>query len=201
MRIMDKYRCDVFSQTGEDGLLDEIFRRLKITKGKCAEFGAANGKYCSNTFHLIEHGWKGKMIESDPAWAKALIDNTLKYGVEIYFGSVTSQNVNDLIPKDLNLLSIDIDNDDYHCWKAYTGTPDVVVIEINSSKPPGVDMIPGAAGSSYTSMVRLGIEKGYFLLAHKGNLIFLLNKHRELFPEAIGDGLTNAELYFSTDWL
>lgn len=195
------YGADINSQNGEDGVLAELFRRLKITKGTCCEFGAADGKYCSNTFYLIEQGWAGKMIEGDPGRLKGLIDNTLPYGVSIYCGNVTPENVNDLIPQSLNLLSVDIDNNDYHCWKAYNGIADVVVIEINSSVPPGVEMIPGERGSSYTSMVKLGIEKGYFLLAHKGNCIFILNKYRELFPEIEGDGLKNADIYFDRSWL
>lgn len=201
MRILDKYRDDTYSQTGEDGLIDEIFRRLKITKGSCAEFGSADGKFCSNTMHLIQQGWSGFMAEANPDSAKQLIDNTITYGVSLYFGKITPENINKIIPQNLNLLSVDIDNDDYHCWKAYTGIADVVVIEINSSKPPGVEMIPGTAGSSYTSMVNLGIEKGYFIVAHRGNCIFVLNKHRPLFPDVEGDGLSNSELYFDRSWL
>lgn len=201
MRIFDKYKGNKYSQNGEDLILEEIFKRLKIKKGNCCEFGAANGMYCSNTFALIEQGWKGKMIEVDASFAKALIDNTMKYGVELYFGKVTPENANLLIPGSLNLLSIDCDNPDWHIWKAYTGIADVVVIEINSSIAPGIEMIPGSAGASYTSMVKLGIEKGYFLLAHTGNLILILNKHRDLFPEIEGDGLTNADLYFDKSWL
>lgn len=201
MRILDKYRSNIYSQNGEDGLLDEIFKRLKIAKGNCCEFGAADGKFCSNTFYLIEQGWKGKMIESEPGNMKALIDNTLDHGVALYFGKVTADNVNALVPQDLDLLSIDIDNDDYHCWKAYNGHAKVVVIEINSSFVPGIEMIPGQKGSSYTSMGKLGISKGYFILAHSGNIIFIRNEYRYLFPEVMGDGLSNSELYFDRSWL
>lgn len=201
LNFYQAFGTDVYSQNGEDGVLSEVFRRLKIEKGTCCEFGAADGKFCSNTFYLIEQGWKGKMIEGDPNRIKALIDNTLLFGVAIHCGNVTPENVNDLVPQSLNLLSIDIDNNDYHCWKAYDGVADVVVIEINSSVVPGCEMIPGTRGSSYTSMVKLGIEKGYFLLAHKGNCIFILNKYRELFPEIEGDGLENSDDYFCKDWL
>lgn len=201
MRIMDKYRTNLFSQNGEDGLLDEVFKRIGIKKGSCAEFGAADGKYCSNTMYFIQQGWNGWMAESGGGSAKALIDNTMAHGVRLYFGEVKTDNINELLPKELNLLSIDIDNWDYHVWEAYTSTPDAVVIEINSSVAPGIEMTPGTKGASYTSMVRLGVSKGYFVICHTGNLIFVLNKHRGLFPEIIGDGLSNAELYFDKSWL
>lgn len=201
MRTFDQYRKDVHSQTGEDGLIEEILRRLNLKTGKFCEFGASNGLFCSNTRALLEKGWAGKLIEADPKHAKALIDNTMGAAVELYFGPVTRYNVNDLVPQDLDLLSVDVDNDDFHIWNAYRGRPDVVVIEVNSSVAPPEVMIPGDRGASYSAMVMLGLSKGYFLVAHHGNCIFVLNEYRELFPELEGDGVVNAEAYFSRAWL
>lgn len=201
MRIFDKFRIDRFSQNGEDGLLSEIFRRLNIESGTFCEFGAADGLFCSNTRALLEIGWTGKLIEADPKHAKALIDNTMGLPVELYFGPVTVQNVNELIPERLNLLSIDVDNDDFHLWNAYKGEADVVVIEVNSSIAPPEIIIPGNRGSSYQAMVMLGIAKGYFLVAHHGNCIFVLNKYRALFPEITADPMKDADQYFSKAWL
>ena len=50
-------------------------------------------------------------------------------------------------------------------------------------------------------MVELAIEKGYFLLCHTGNLVFMDKQYKKLFPEIKGDGLKNAEQYFKRDWL
>jgi hypothetical protein len=47
----------------------------------------------------------------------------------------------------------------------------------------------------------LGIEKGYFLLCHTGNLILIDAEYRGLFPEIVGDGLTNADEYFNRGWM
>jgi len=203
MRKFDTFRTNVFSQEGEDGLLDEIFKRINPKEKSFCEFGAADGIFCSNTRLLLENGWSGKLIEADPARAKGLIDNTLGKPVELYFGAVTPENVNTLVPHTLNLLSIDVDGIDYLLWDAYTGTADVVVIEINSSVPYYQSLPIGHPqhGTCYKQMVRLGILKGYFLLAHKGNCIFILNKYRKLFPEIEGDGLENADLYFDRSWL
>ena len=197
----DTYKADIYSQTGEDGILAEVFRRLKIEMGSFCEFGANDGIFCSNTRALLELGWTGKLIEADTKHGKALIDNTFGKPVELYFGPVTVENANELIPHDLNLLSIDVDNDDFHLWNAYRGKPDIVVIEVNSSIAPPEIMIPGTRGASYSAMVMLGLSKGYFLLTHHGNSIFVLNKHRELFPEIKGDGVENADQYFSRAWL
>lgn len=201
VNFYQQYGTDIYSQNGEDGVLAEIFRRLQIEKGTSCEFGAADGKYCSNTYFLIEQGWKGKLLEADPARLKALIDNTIGHDVAVYCGPVTQVNINELVPAELNLLSIDVDNDDFHLWNAYKGVADVVVIEVNSSIAPPQIVIPGERGASYSAMVMLGIVKGYFLLAHKGNCIFILNKYRGLFPEIVGDGVANAEDYFDRSWL
>jgi hypothetical protein len=50
-------------------------------------------------------------------------------------------------------------------------------------------------------MVKLAIEKGYFLLAHTGNLVFVDKQYRKLFPEVKGDGVKNFHEYFKCDWL
>lgn len=201
MRIFDKYRTNIYSQTGEDGIIAEILYRLKIDTGIFCEFGAHDGKFCSNTRALLERGWMGKLIEADTKHGKALIDNTFGTPVDFYFGPVTVQNVNEIVPQDLNLLSIDVDNDDFHLWNAYRGKADIVVIEVNSSIAPPEIVIPGMRGSSYSAMVMLGLSKGYFLIAHHGNCIFVLNKYRYLFPEIEGDGVGNADIYFSKAWL
>lgn len=201
VNFYQQYGTDQYSQNGEDGVLDEVFRRLKIIKGCACEFGANDGKFCSNTYHLLKNDWWCKYIEADGKHAKALIDNTMGLSVELHFGPVTPQNVNDLVPADLNLLSIDIDNDDFHVWNAYKGKPDVVAIEVNSSIAPPEIVVPGNRGASYSAMVMLGLAKGYFLVAHKGNCIFILNKYRDLFPELEGDGMANADLYFDRSWL
>jgi len=201
MRIFDKYRTDIYSQNGEDGLLSEIFDRLNISKGTFCEFGANDGLFCSNTRALLEMGWTGKLIEAEPKHAKTLIDNTLGLPVELFFGPVTVANVNELIPQQLNLLSIDVDNDDFHLWNAYRGEADVVVIEVNSSIEPPEIVIPGTRGASYSAMVMLGISKGYFLVAHHGNCIFVLNKYRKLFPEITCDPVKDFDQYFSMAWL
>jgi len=99
---------------------------------------------------------------------------------------------------DPTVLSMDVDNDDYLLWLALETRPDVVVIEINSGVAPMSLMIPGRQGASYRSMAMLGMAKGYMLVAHTGNMIFVLEKYRDLFPEVTGDPIRDYELYFNT---
>lgn len=178
-----KYGFNTFSQNGEDGIIAECLKRLKIASGVAVEFGAADGFFCSNTQNL--KGWKKHMYD--------LVSNR-----DVQAREITPANVNELPACDL--LSIDIDGEDYRVWKAYNEKPALVIIEINSSRAPSESFICDQ-GTSYKPMVELGIEKGYFLLCHTGNLIFIDIKYRGLFPEVKGDGLSNADEYFNRAWL
>lgn len=94
---------------------------------------------------------------------------------------VTAGNIQELfkkydVPKDFDLLSIDIDFNDYWVWKAITDySPRVVVIEYNSSIPPtesrAVPYDPDARwdgtsyfGASLLALQNLGLKKGYTLV-------------------------------------
>ena len=186
-----KYRKDKYSQNGEDGIIDEIISRLKFNgQPVCAEFGAADGFYFSNTRVLLERGWKGILYDIKPSG-------------DVLYAKIDRTNVNDLIPANINLLSVDVDGDDYYIWQAYKGSPEIVIIEINSSIPPdeerpiNIDII----GCGYRQMLKLGLSKDYFLVCHTGNFIFVLNKFKHLFPEITGDPLTETDNYFNPSWL
>ena len=156
-----------YSQFGEEGIINEALRRMGIEIGTCCEFGAADGYFCSNTRHLVDNGWMGTFLEA----------NNGQF--------VTPENVNDLVPAYLHVLSIDIDGNDYAVWKAYQGKAKLVIIEVNSSFPEGVMHFSEARGSSFSMMVDLGKKKGYTLIAHTANCIFVLNEYAHLFPEPV----------------
>lgn len=187
--FVKKYGYDIYSQNGESGIIKECLLRMDLlSSGVGVEFGAPTKKYCSNIYHLQEfHGWDCAFFDSAPR----------EEGVVKLF--VDTSNVNTLPP--CSVLSIDIDGNDYEVWKAYTGTPDIVIIEINSSLPPMKAHFSLDRGASYITMALLALEKGYFILCHTGNLLCLRNDHRHLFPEIIGDGLNNWRDYFNTNWL
>lgn len=185
-----KYGKNVFSQNGEDGIIEECIKRILTDHipRVAVEFGGHDGFFCSNTRNLTKSGyWKGWMYDINPG------------SQEVQKKEITPENVNEL--PECSVLSIDCDGPDYWIWKAYNGKPAIVIIEINSSIPPTVDEIPGDRGASYKSMVELAQSKGYFLVAHTGNLVLVLNKYRPLFPEITGDPIKDHELYFNKRFL
>lgn len=196
-----KYAKDVYSQNGEDGVIEEVLQRLGIRQGVVVEFGAHNGMFCSNSLALIRNGWSAFLIEGDGGlYIECCNLHKVNTNVWCYNIFVTPENVNELLPSKCEVLSIDVDGIDYHIWDAYRGEADIVIIEINSSLPPDSDLRGDSQrGSSFASMVVLGSKKGYFPVCHCGNIIFLLEKYRPLFPEI--PPFVFSKQYFNTSWL
>lgn len=182
-----RFRRNVNSQAGEDGVLAEILRRLEVGKGWFCEFGAWDGKYLSNTYLLLENGWSGVMIEGDRQRYAELeklaqrMDGRLHPICRYVSPEPGPDSLDSLlgatpIPTDFEVLSIDVDGLDYYIWEAFQRYhPKVVIIEVNSNYPPGVEHLERGANAhaSFTSMVKLGDRKGYVPVIHTGNVIFV----------------------------
>lgn len=171
----------VYSQHDEDGIIQEIFRRIGTTSRTFVEFGVETGVEC-NTVKLLIEGWRGLWIEANaPACRSinALFEGFLKEKrLALAQSFVTAENINGLIKNggfggDIDLLSIDIDFNDYWIWKAIdAANPRVVVIEYNAGlRPPMSVTVPyqpnragdgtNFFGASLEAFVRLGRTKGY----------------------------------------
>jgi FkbM family methyltransferase len=177
------FEKQVFSQNGEDGILEEIFRRLGGEPGYLVEFGTGTGSECNGARLVRQCHWQALFLEADPRSYAALVENYRGYpGVRTVQTRVSSQNLEDLlaahaVPREFDLLSIDIDGNDYWVWAALRRwRPRVVVIEYNAAYPPPVKWVmkenpdhiwDGTSfhGASLASLARLGLEKGYFLVA------------------------------------
>ncbi len=158
-----------YSQNGEDGIIKIIFDKIGITNKFCVEFGVGDGGEC-NTRYLVEAGWSFLHMDCN-------VCSDLSIKKEF----VTAENVNFLfkkyaVPEEFDLLSIDVDLNDYWIWKAISGySPRVVVIEYNASISPAeslaVEYDPSAHwdgtnyfGASLLALAKLGTKKGYALV-------------------------------------
>jgi hypothetical protein len=181
------HRC--FSQNDEDGMIDEVFRRIGTGARFFVEFGVETGRE-NNTVSLLLGGWRGLWIEGDPASAQAVrteFRSALEVGRLALFESfVTAENVEDLfrsagVPEDFDLLSIDIDGNDFWVWKAIRAfRPRAVVIEYNASLGRTARIVrpyeptrrwdgTSAFGASLAALETLGREKGYALVGCDAN--------------------------------
>lgn len=172
-----KYARNVHSQFGEDGIIEKIFELIGVRTRRCIEFGAWDGWYLSNTAHLWENGWTGVLIEADPKKYAELELKTSRYDcIRICerVGHQGEQKLDRILERhgvrgEVDLLSLDVDGDEYYIWEATEQlTPRVVVCEFNPTIPLHLELrqAPGGYfGCSATAMVRLAERKGYRLVA------------------------------------
>jgi hypothetical protein len=189
---VSRFRRDVYSQSGEDGILEAVFNRLGISRGYFVEFGAWDGICLSNTRRLLEKGWHGLYIEGDSRKIEQLKRNCRPYEVEVVQRYVTATGAGRLdnilaevgAPPDLDLLSIDIDSDDLAVFRSLRhARAKVVVIEFNPSIPSDIEYENPAGrnhGNSALSITRYAQSIGYDLAAiTTTNLIFVDHDHLE----------------------
>ena len=189
---LSKYSRKITSQFGEDGIVEEMLRRIAATcatDGWCVECGASDGIYLSNTYHLISNkGYKGVLIEGDIKKYHSLCYNIPRTDVHKICRLVSFEISSTLdsilattpIPYDFDFLSIDIDGCDYFIFESLENyRPKIVCVEYNYSIPNAVDFvqikdIKIKQGASAKSLTTLAGEKGYSLAAvTTANLIFV----------------------------
>lgn len=194
-RWLNKYAKNLYSQCGEDGIVTKALSILPNPTGWCVEFGAWDGQYLSNTFNLVaNHNYHTLLIEADPKRFSELQASYPHSDRAIFINALVgfSQDTNldcllqaQPIPKDFDLLSIDIDGNDYHVWEAIeVYRPRLVVIEYNPTIANAVHFVQSknvdiSQGASAAALIDLGRRKGYELIAVTSlNLLFT---RRELF--------------------
>jgi hypothetical protein len=173
----------VYSQNGEDGILQEILRRVGVTNKIFVEFGVESGIECNCARLAIEEGWSGLFLEADETFFRQLHQRYReRSAVRCVPARVTSGNIESLladaaIPREFDVLSIDIDGNDYWVWSAIESwRPRVVIIEYNAAFPPPRKWVMSENpehrwdhtnyyGASLASLVALGRKKGYTLVA------------------------------------
>lgn len=166
-----KYEKKIYSQNGEDGIIEEIFKRIGTDSKFAVEFGVEDGTEC-NTRLLKNNGWK--VLQMDGG-------NNNPSSIKKEF--IDAENINLLfkkykVPNNLDLLSIDIDSNDFWVWKEVDERfkPRLVVVEYNATISPGIaktikydknnvwDGVSDYFGASLKALYNLGQIKGYSLV-------------------------------------
>ncbi len=184
-----------YSQFGEDGIIEKILSIIGDGNKTCVEFGAWNGVYDANTAKLwLEKGWKALLIEGDPRKFDVLKENTSGYNctcVNAYVTPVGKNSLDQIFTsnqiENIDILSIDIDGDDYHILKNLDTKPRVIICEYNPTIPQDMELvgkIGSSLGCSSGSLVKLANEKGYKIIAITDtNCIFVRNDIFEKFVD------------------
>ena len=135
----------VFSQADEDGILEEILRRLELSQGTCVEIGVGDGTE-NNTLNLLARGWRGVWLDSqplaiDPGCNPQILSHTRAF--------ITAENVVDYVglglsalgQREIDVLSIDVDGNDGYLLQSLLRAghlPSVIIIETNEVLPPPI---------------------------------------------------------------
>jgi hypothetical protein len=167
---VNQFEASIYSQNGEDGILWAIFNKIGTTNKFCVEFGVQDGRECNTRLLREKRGWTG-----------LLMDPSDQNPPSIKKEFITTENINELfrkysVPEHFDLLSIDIDGNDYWIWKALAPnySPRVVVIEYNSKISPSLSKtiryepyfqwdLTDYYGASLLALTNLAQLKGYAL--------------------------------------
>jgi len=177
MKKLADYAFNSFSQFGEDGIIQKIFDIIGISSKVCIEFGAWDGFHFSNTANLFTNGWKAILIEANRKRFNSLIQNVKNYDcccLNIFVENEGTFSLENILKKhnllgETDLLSIDIDGDDYYIFKSLeTLRPRVICCEYNPTIPVYMDLVPeekNRFGCSLLSLIKLAETKGYKLVS------------------------------------
>jgi hypothetical protein len=201
---LTRFGKSCFSQADEDGITLEIVRRLEITDGTYAEFGVCDGLE-NNTLILAALGWRGFWV--DIRTPKFDFQQSTKFTMIQEFITLdnviqlASRGTNFLKTKDLDVVSLDLDGNDFYIVQSLLGSgikPKLFIVEYNGKFPPPIHFeIPynpnqiwqgdDYYGASLTSFNELFSDFGYRLIccnAQTGvNAFFIRSDKAHLFPE------------------
>ena len=179
-----RYGFKGYSQGDEDGIVQEIFRRIGVAQKTFIEFGVGLGTE-NNTLYLLFSGWRGLWIEADHSAVMAIRRGLSEYirggRLTLLEEFVDKDNINSLLLRggfegEVDLLSIDISGNDYWVWKSVSAVnPRVVCVEYNAAFRPPVSLVANYRrdfrwdgtnyfGASLKALEELGSQKGYALV-------------------------------------
>jgi hypothetical protein len=180
---LEPFGFKVYSQGDEDGIIEEILRRLGIDKGVFCEIGVEDGLEC-NTLFLLHKGWTGAWVEGNKEQLgpiKEKFKSILGKRLTVSFRLITAENVNAVIAEaipnkdEIDFLSIDIDGNDIYLLAKLDFKPKLICIEYNAkfrakiSKAQVYDPNRLWSGSDYfgaslKAIADVGTSKGYRLV-------------------------------------
>jgi hypothetical protein len=173
------FETKVFSQNGEDGVVEEIFRRIGTTNKTVVEFGVEDGVEC-NARYLVERlGWAAVLLDGWDVGVRKARELYAGKPVTVVESFITAENIVDLfrangVPAEPDLVVVDIDSNDYWVLQAILTEfrPRALVVEYNARfTPPTRWVMPydpayvwdrsAYCGASLQSLADLGKEHAY----------------------------------------
>lgn len=215
---LSEFEFQVFSQFGDDGIIQWLVNYLDIPNKTFVEFGVERYIESNTRFLLFNNNWRGLVIDGDEQNVNYIKNDVVSYlfNLQSIASFLTKDNINELISsrnfqKDLGLLSIDIDGNDYWIWNSLEDiNPVIVISEYNAEFGLNPWTIPYKEdfvwekinnvyywGTSLTSLCDLADQKGYSFVgcnSHGNNAYFVRNdKMKDLKKLSPVDGFVKAK--------
>ena len=218
----------VFSQWGDDGIIQFIINKLDIPKRNqvFVEFGVENYTESNTRFLLVKNNWTGLVIDGSQSNIEYIKQDRIywQHSFTATCAFITKDNINQLIRDagiegEIGILSVDIDGNDYWVWNAINiVNPFVIIVEYNSvwgfDKPYVItyqdNFVRTKAhysnlffGTSLLSACNLADEKGYdFIGCNKaGNNAYFIRKDKNQYFRKLTpeEGFVDAKFRESRD--
>jgi hypothetical protein len=216
----------VFSQFGDDGIIQYLINNIDINKKKFIEFGVGDYRESNTRFLLINNNWEGIVFDCNLNSIKKIKTEDIywQYNLQAVHAFINKDNINSLFESngfigDIGILHIDVDGNDYWIWKAIDIIdPTIVIVEYNSifgckyaiSIPYQENFIRTSAhhsnlffGASLKAFYLLAKNKGYEFVGsnNAGNNAYFIkkNKLKGIKPVLLEDGYVESKFRESCD--
>jgi hypothetical protein len=216
----------VFSQFGDDGIIQYLIHTIDIPHHSFIEFGVENYMESNTRFLLMNNNWNGLVIDAGKDNIEFIRNHEIywKHELSAVEQFITKENINTIISDsgfsgNAGILSIDVDGNDYWIWESvHAVTPVVVIIEFNSVFGPDFAVtIPYSSdfnrtkshytnlywGCSLKALCFLAGKKGYFFIGcnSSGNNAYFIRKDKigRLKPLAVAEGYIESRFRESRD--
>jgi hypothetical protein len=181
---INDHEFQVFSQWGEDGIIQYLIKSISISRPIFVEFGIEDYKQANTKFLLVNNNWSGFVIDNNENMVNRLRADRIYwlFNIKAVIEFITRENINRILEQngivgEIGLLSIDLDGNDYWIWDSINIIqPDIVVVEYNYrfgkdlavTIPYNENFDRGIAhfskvyyGASLRALCLLGMKKGY----------------------------------------
>lgn len=196
----------VFSQWGDDGIIQYLLQEVEFPNKTFIEFGVENYTESNTRFLLINNNWSGFVIDGSEDHIKYIQNDVISWGFDLHSKAafITKDNINTLLnefvekgyDREIGILSIDIDGNDYWVWKEINSVnPILVITEYNSvfgkynawTTPYEENFIRSKAhesklyyGASLSALCDLAKQKGYCFIGcnSAGNNAYFIRRDK-----------------------
>ena len=211
----------VFSQWGDDGIIQFLIKELQVDNETFIEFGVGNYFESNTHFLLVNNNWSGFIIDGSKKCMDIVINNPFfwRYDLNLKTAFIDKENINDLLEysnfSNIGLLHIDLDGNDYWILDSLDMdkyNPDILILEYNSNFGPDrkitVPYDPLFSricahfsgqyfGASLSALEELAEEKGYYFIGCNSagnNAYFLKNKFKSIIePKTVKKGFVSGK--------